>query len=81
MKQSELRDLIHGAPQRPVRICMDDGKRYTITHPDFALAAPDAVVLVSVPGHAFGASYVICGFEHISRVEVLDKSKAKQAKN
>ena len=80
MKQNELRELIHGAPQRPVRICMDDGKSYTITHPDFALAAPDAVVLVSGPGHAFGASFVICGFEHISRVEVLDKSKAKQAK-
>ncbi len=59
---------------------MDDGKSYTVTHPDFALAAPDALLLVSGPGHSFNASFVICGFEHISRVEVLDKAKAKQAK-
>lgn len=80
MKQAELRELIHNSPQRPVRICLDDGKSYTVSHPDFALAAPNAVLLVSGPGHSFGASFVICGFEHISRVEVLDKPKSKPAK-
>jgi len=80
MKQNELRELIHKSIERPVRICMDDGKAYTVSHPDFALVAPDAVLLVSGPGHAFGASFVICGFEHISRVEVLEKPKAKAAK-
>ena len=77
MKQSELRELIHHSIQRPVRICMDDGKTYVISHPDFALAAPSAVVLVSGPGHAFGASFVICGFDHISRVEVQDKPQSR----
>ena len=56
---------------------MDDGKTYVISHSDFALAAPNAIVLVSGPGHSIGASYVICGFDHISRLEVSDKPKSK----
>ena len=80
MKQSELRELIRDAGRYPVRICMDDGKVYKIAHEDFALAAPDAVLLVSGPGHDFGASFVICRFEHISRVEVLDKARPKGGK-
>ena len=56
---------------------MDDGKTHTVDHPDFAFAAPDALVLVSGPDHDFGASFVICGFEHISRVEVLPRSNTE----
>jgi hypothetical protein len=77
MKQSELRELIRNSIQRPVRICMDDGKAYGISHPDFALAAPNAVLLVSGPGHSFGASFVICDFNHISRIEIQDRPKSK----
>ena len=80
MKRSELRELIRDAGSYPVRICMDDGKVYKITHADFALAARDAVLLVSGPGHDFGASFVICRFEHITRVEVLEKPKLKSGK-
>ncbi len=80
MKQKELRELIRDAGKHPVRICMDDGKVYKIAHPDFALAAPDAVLLVSGPGHDFGASFVICRFEHISRVEVLGMPRLKSGK-
>ena len=77
MKQNELRELIRGCIQRPVRICMDDGKTYVVSHPDFALVAPEAIVLVSGPGHDFGVNFAICWFNHISRVEVLDKPKSK----
>ena len=77
MNQSELRALIRNARTRPVRICMDDGKVYEIAHEDFALAAPGAVLLASGQGHDFGASFVICWFEHITRVEVLDKPASK----
>ena len=51
---------------------MDDERAFTITHPDYALAGQNGVVLVSGPNHAFGASFVICWFEHISRLEVLN---------
>jgi hypothetical protein len=81
VKQSELRELIHNSNKRPIRICMDDGKSYVVSHPDFALAAPNSVLLVSGPGHSFGASFIICGFEHISRVEVEDKPKSKTSKS
>ncbi|MBI5386185.1 MAG: hypothetical protein HZA90_16055 [Verrucomicrobia bacterium] len=81
MKRNEIRKLIRNSIKRSVRICMDDGKTYTVAHPDFALAAPNAVLLASGPGHAFGASFVICGGEHISRVEILDRPKAKAGKS
>jgi hypothetical protein len=77
MRQAELRELIHNAIQRPVRICMDDGKSYVVSHPDFALVAQEAIVLSSGPGHEFGAGFVICWFDHISRVEIKDKPKSK----
>lgn len=59
---------------------MDDGKTFKITHPDFAMPAPEAVVLASGPGHDFGVNFVICWYDHISRVEVRHKAKAKSAK-
>ena len=77
MKQRELRELIHNSIHRPVRICMDDGKTYAVSHPDFALVAPEAIVLSSGPGHQFGVNFVICWFDHIARVEVSDKPKSK----
>ncbi len=76
MKQNELRELIHNSAHRPVRICMDDGRTFEISHPDFALAAPEAIILVSGPGHDFGVNFVICWFDHISRVEVRDNPKS-----
>lgn len=77
MKQSELRELIHNSIRCPVRICMDDGKTYIVSHPDFALATPQALVLSSGPGHQLGANFVICWFDHIARVEVSEKPKSK----
>ena len=74
MNQVENRSLIRDSARRPIRICMDDGKTFTIAHPDFALAALDAIVLASGPGHDYGAPWVICGLEHISRIEVLSDS-------
>jgi hypothetical protein len=80
MKQSELRELIRNSGKYPVRICMDNGKIYKIAHEDFALGARDAVLLVSGPGHDFGAAYVICRFEHITRVEVLNSPRFRSGK-
>ncbi len=79
MQETELRALIRESVQRPVRLCLDDGRSYTITHPDFGMVANRAIVLGSGPGHDLGgANFVICYFDHISRVEVLG-GKAKAA--
>ncbi|MEN9574380.1 MAG: hypothetical protein RL514_2235 [Verrucomicrobiota bacterium] len=79
MQETELRALIRESIQRPVRLCLDDGRSYTITHPDFGMVANQAIVLGSGPGHDLGGpNFVICYFDHVTRVEVLD-GKAKAA--
>lgn len=78
-KESELRALVRGSHLQPIRIHLDDGKAYTITHPDFALVAEGALVLAHGPGLDLGgARLAICYFEHITRVEVL-RRKTKAA--
>ena len=79
MKQDELRVLVRNSHQNAFRICMNDGKVYTISHPDFAVVADDAVIVVNGPGHELGnVSFVICYFDQITRVERLP-SKEKAA--
>jgi hypothetical protein len=79
MKADELRAMVRESAQKPFRICMDDGRQYTVSHPDFAMVADSALLLASGPGHELaGASFVICYFEHVSRVEML-KVRTKKA--
>jgi hypothetical protein len=77
MKPAELRALIRETDHKPIRLCMDDGKAYTISHPDFALVAESAILLVSGPGHEFGdVDFVVCDLDHLSRVERLKVKRA-----
>jgi hypothetical protein len=80
MKADELRVMIRNADKRPFRVCMDDGRTYTVSHPDFAMAGDDAIVLGSGPGHELGGpGFVICYFEHVSQVELLKPRLNKAA--
>jgi hypothetical protein len=80
MKQDELRLLVRESDTKPFRLCMDDGRTYTVNHPDFAMVADGALILGSGPGHELrGPSFVICYFEHISRVELLKPRSRKAA--
>ncbi len=80
MKQEDLRSMIRESDTKPFRICMDDGRSYTVTHPDFAMVADGAIILGSGPGHELpGASFVICYLEHVSRVELLKPRGRKAA--
>ena len=73
-KETELRALIRESHLQPIRIHLDDGKNYTVTHPDFALVADGALLLVAGPGIDLGdARFTVCYFEHIVRVEALKK--------
>jgi hypothetical protein len=78
MKREDLPVLIRNSDQNPVRFCMNDGKTYTLSHPDFAAVADDALILLNGPGHELGnVSFVICYFDQITRVERLSgKEKA-----
>lgn len=80
MKQDELRRMVRESDAKPFRICMDDRRTYTVNHPDFAMVADGAVILGSGPGHELGgATFVICYFEHISRIELLKTRNRKAA--
>ena len=75
MQETQIRELIRDSVQRPVRLCLDDGRSYTITHPDFGMVANKAVVLGSGSGHDLGGpNFVVCYFDHVTRVEVLNRS-------
>lgn len=79
MKQEELRAMIRASDTKPFRICMNDGRSYVVNHPDFAMVADGAVMVGGRPGRELGgAAFVICYFEHVSRVESL-KSRGKKA--
>jgi hypothetical protein len=79
MKQEELRVMVHNSHRNPFRVCMNDGKSYIVSHPDFAVVADDALIIVSGPNHELGnVSFVICYFDQVTRVERL-KGKQKAA--
>ncbi len=79
MKPEALREMVRDSIRKPFKVCMDDGRAYTVTHPDFALVGNDGLVLASGPGHELGGpSFVVCYFEHVSRVEMF-KPRMKKA--
>lgn len=79
MKTEEIRLLVRQSDRKPFRVCMDDGRSYTVSHPDFAMVGADALMLASGPGHELGGlGWVICYFDHVSRVELL-KPRTKKA--
>ena len=80
MNEKDLRVMIRESHLKPVRICMDDGKTYIISHPDFGFVAEGAIIISNGPGHDLnGASFVVCYFEHISRIETLMPGNSKAA--
>ena len=81
LKQDELRTLIRQSHLQPVRIFMDDGKNFTIKHPDFAIVSDIALLLVHGPGiDLHDSHFAICYFDHITRIETpRKKNKAVAA--
>ena len=79
VRETELRGLIRESHLQPIRVHLDDGKHYTIAHPDFALVADGALLLVAGSGIDLGdARFTVCYFDHIVRVEAI-KKKMKTA--
>jgi hypothetical protein len=80
MKEAEMRALIRESHLQPIRIHLDDGKSYTVSHPDFALVAEGALILAAGPGIDLGdARFTICYFDHITRVEIKQKKSRAAA--
>jgi hypothetical protein len=78
MTRRELKDLIRTSAEKPIRVCLADGASFKVSHPDFAFATAESLILASGPGHELRAEFIICPLSHITRIEVL-KGKAKAA--
>ena len=64
MTRKELKDFIQGSAEKPIRIHRDDGASYKVSHPDFAIATSESLILASGPGHELNAEFIVNRFEH-----------------
>jgi hypothetical protein len=81
MSESELKTLIQQAHVQPFRVRVDDGRVFTVSHPDFAFVGGGVEMLILVEGHGHnlgGAGMVLLPFSHISGIDLL-KKKSKAA--
>jgi hypothetical protein len=79
MSESQLKTFISQSHIQSVRICMDDGRAFTISHPDFAFVANEWLILAGGPKQNLGEDgLALLPFSHISRVHIA-KKKSKAA--
>jgi hypothetical protein len=79
MSEDQLKTFISNAHVQPVRVCMDDGRSFTISHPDFAFVANDWLILASgTKQHLGNDGLALLPFGHISGVHIA-KKKSKAA--
>lgn len=79
MSEEQLKTFISNARVQPARVCVDDGRSFTISHPDFAFVANDWLILASGPKQHFGNDgLALLPFSHISGVHPA-KEKSKVA--
>jgi len=78
MTQEEMKGFVRRAAEQPIKIKLDDGASYLVQHPDFAFTTEGSLILANGPGHQLDADFVVCPYNHISRVEIAKRrSKSK----
>jgi hypothetical protein len=74
MSATDLLSVLHAQPFRPIRLCMSDGTRYEVRHPDLVIVALATAVVgypsADYPGAA--ARYDIVSLRHIVRIEFIE---------
>jgi hypothetical protein len=79
MSESQLKTFISQSHVQPVRVCMDDGRTFTISHPDFAFVANEWLILAGGSKQNLGEDgLALLPFSHISGVHIA-KRKTKAA--
>ncbi len=73
MTQEQMKGFVRRASEQPVKIHLDDGATYVLSHPDFGFTTEDSLILANGPGHELGVGFVVCPLNHISRVEVAKR--------
>jgi hypothetical protein len=79
MKEAELKELVRQSHVQPIRIRVDDGREYALSHPDFGFVANGTFILAHGPRHDLGGpGFVLLPLNHVSRVE-LSRKKSRTA--
>jgi len=47
MNSETIREMLYGQPFEPFEICMSDGRRFEVRHPELAIVAADHVAVGS----------------------------------
>jgi hypothetical protein len=79
MTAKNLRDLVQNQPFQPFRLHLADGKDLRVPHPDFALIAPEYVVVANELPQGTPGDINIIPYEHIVRVEMLPRRVKRAA--
>jgi hypothetical protein len=82
MNELELKTLIQQSHHQPFQVRVDDGRVFTVSHPDFAFVGGGAemLILAEGEGHALGgARMVLLPFSHISGIDLLGKKSQAAA--
>lgn len=73
-----MKGFIRRVADQPIKIRLDDGASYVLSHPDFAFTTEGSLILANGPGHELEAEFVVCPYSHIARVEIAKrKPKSK----
>jgi hypothetical protein len=74
--QNDLKEFIRNSAAKPIRVSLVDGVSYKISHPDFAFATSESLIIAAGPDNQIEGEFVVCPLHHISRIEVM-KRRAK----
>ena len=76
MIADEIKELMHAAPFRPVRIVLGDQQSFVVAHTDYLMVSPDrqTVVLYDRQGR-----FKIINVQQIRLVEPVKRASAKAA--
>jgi hypothetical protein len=82
MTVQTFRELLTQQPFKPFRLVMSSGQTYEVRHPEMAmLTRTDLLVGIGETDEGVPAEFKICSLLHVSAVEPLSGTEAKQTGN
>ncbi len=75
MTVDRIRQVVKAAPFKPFTLCLTDGRRFRVRHPEFILITPEASRTVVVAES--GENYSIVDLLHVTSID-FGNGKRKQ---
>ena len=82
MTPTRIKEILNRKPFRPFRVCLSDGSKHEVPHPEFAWVFGGRM-FIGYPGKGTSNSddrLTELAILHVTRVEELDSSKSKPQK-